>query len=536
VGRDRSRLILAAGVLPAAFLGLFFAYPVATVLWRGLGDDGLAALGDLVESGRTRDAVWFTVWQAALSTALTVAIALPGAAVVGRSSVQAQRRLRALVTVPFVLPTVVVAGAFTELFGRFGLDDGAIRLRHTVWAILLAHVFFNYAVVVRTVGSFWSGLDGRLEEQARVLGAGRARTFREVTLPQLRPAIAAASAIVFLFSFTSFGVVLVLGGPRQATIETEIYRHAVIRTDFTSAAALAVVQLIAVLALVVLATRLERNRPPTRSTPRRTTVPSARAGRLVNGAGVAVLLGLPILVVIERSLAVGDRYGLTHYRALGARLTMLPAPATTAIRNSLVYASLAALIALIVGTITALVVVHGRGAIRHVFDLGLTLPLGTSAVTIGFGMLLALDEPPLDLRSSWWIVPIAHSLVGIPFVVRTMVPVLRRIDPALREAAAVLGASPRRVRREIDLPIAGRGMLVGASFAFAVSMGEFGATAFIPRRADTLTAPQALFRMLSTPGEVVRGQAMALAVVLMAVVATAVFAIESVRGTDEGTF
>ncbi|MEZ5245159.1 MAG: iron ABC transporter permease [Acidimicrobiales bacterium] len=536
MGRDRSRLIAAAAVVPAAFLGVFFAFPIATVVWRGAGDEGLAPLRELLGSGRTRDAIWFTVWQAALSTLLTLAIALPGAAAVARSSARAQRRLRALVTIPFVLPTILVAGAFSELFTRFGLDDGTIRLRHTVWAILLAHVFFNYAVVVRTVGSFWSGLDGRLEEQARVLGAGRIRTFVEVTLPRLRPAVAAASAIVFLFSFTSFGVVLVLGGPRRATIETEIYRYAVVRTDFGPAATLAALQLVAVLALVALTTRLERSRPLTHATPRRSTVARSGAGRMANGLVVGTLLGLPIAVVVERSLSVGDRYGFDNYRALGTRLTMLPAPATTAIRNSLFAATVATAIALVIGALAALVVVHGRGALGHVFDLGLTLPLGTSAVTIGFGVLIALDQPPLDLRSSWWIVPIVHSLVGIPFVVRTMVPVLRRIDPALRDAAAVLGASPRRVRREIDLPLAGRGMLVGASFAFAVSMGEFGATAFIPRRAETLTAPQALFRMLSTPGELVRGQAMALAVVLMVVVGAAVFAIESARGTDEGTF
>lgn len=369
-----------------------------------------------------------------------------------------------------------------------------------------------------------------------MLGAGRVRAFREATLPQLRPALAAASAIVFLFSFTSFGVVLVLGGPRQATIETEIYRYAVVRTDFTSAAALAAVQLLAVVALVVIATRLERSRPVTQRAPRRTTKRTPHLARFVAGMPALALLGLPILVVIERSLAVGSGYGFTNYRALGTRLSMLPAPATTAIQNSLVYACVATAIALTIGTFTALVVVHGRGALRHVFDIGLTLPLGTSAVTIGFGVLITLDQPPLDLRSTWWIVPIAHSLVGTPFVVRTMVPVLRRIDPELRHAASMLGASPRRVRREIDLPIAGRGMLVGASFAFAVSMGEFGATAFIPRRADTLTAPQALFRLLTTPGELVRGQAMALAVVLMIVVAASVFAIESARGTNEGTF
>ncbi|MEM7140149.1 MAG: iron ABC transporter permease [Actinomycetota bacterium] len=535
MGRDRSRLIALAAVLPAVFLALFFAYPVATVVWRGLGGEGFASVGDVWATGRTRDAIWFTVWQAVLSTVATVAIALPGAAVVARATPRVRRWLRALVTVPFVMPTVLVAGAFAELFTRFGLDDGTIRLRHTVWAILLAHVFFNYAVVVRTVGSFWAGLDHRLEEQAAVLGASRLRTFVEVTLPRLRPAIASAASIVFLFSFTSFGVILVLGGPRQATIETEIHRYAITRIDFTAAAAVAVLQLIAVIALVTLTTMLERRRPLT-STAARPARPSSARARAVNGAGVSVLLGLPIAVVVERSLAVGGGYGLDHYRALGTRVSQLPAPATTAIRNTIVYASIAMTIALVIGTLTALVVVHGRGWLRHTFDLGLTIPLGTSAVTIGFGILIALDEHPFDFRTSWWIVPVAHSLVGIPFVVRTMVPVLRRIDPSLREAAATLGASPSRVRREIDLPIARRGLAVGTAFAFAVSVGEFGATSFIPRRPETLTAPRALFRLLSTPGDLLRGQAMALAVVMMGLVAVAVIVIESSRSAEEGTF
>ena len=536
MGRDRSGLITAAAVAPALFLGALFFYPVATVLWRGLGSEGLAPLLDLSDSGRIREAVWFTIWQAAASTVLTLAVALPGAAVVARSGPRTRRWMRALVTVPFVLPTVVVAGAFAELFTRFGLDDGTIRLRHTVWAILLAHVFFNYAVVVRTVGSFWAGLDHRLEEQARVLGANRVRTFVDVTLPRLRPAIASAAAIVYLFSFTSFGVILVLGGPRQATLETEIYRFAVTRSDLTTAAALAVVQLIAVLGLVSLTTWLERRRPPTTVLAHRPNRSLPRAGRWANGIVMAVLLGLPIGVLVERSFAVGNHYGFDHYRALSTRVPQLPAPATTAIRNSLVFGVTAMIIAVVIGTLAALVVVHGRRSVRHLFDLGLTLPLGTSAVTIGFGVLIALDEPPLDLRTSRWMVPIVHSLVGVPFVVRTMVPVLRRIDPAVRDAAALLGASPARVRREVDLPIASRGIMVGAAFAFAVSVGEFGATSFIPRRPDTVTAPLALFRLLSTPGDLLRGQAMALAVILMVLVGLAVLLIESARSTSEGSF
>ena len=536
MGRDRSRLIRAAALPVAAFLAVFFLYPVATVLVRGIGGEGREAMTDVLASSRTRDAIGFTLIQAVLSTLLTLAAALPGAAMLARARPRTRRWLRALVTVPFVLPTVVVAGAFAEVFSTFGLDDGTIRVRHTIWAILIAHVFFNYAVVVRSVGSFWSGLDPRLEEQARVLGAGPWRTFREVTLPQLRPAVAGAAAIVFLFSFTSFGVVLVLGGPRQATIETEIYRLVVTRTDATSGAALAVLQFVAVIALVALTTLLERRRPIVGGAGGHRPAPARLAARVGNGVFVLVLLGLPIAVVIERALSVGDRYGLANFRALGTRVPQLPASALSALGNSLIYALIAAGIALVVGGIASVIVVHGRGFLRHVFDIGLTLPLGTSAVTIGFGILIALDEPPLDLRTSWWIVPIAHSLVGIPFVVRTMVPVLRRIDPALRDAAATLGASPNRVRREIDLPIAVRGLAVGGAFAFAVSVGEFGATAFLPRSPDTLTAPRALFRLLATPGEVLRGQAMALAVALMVLVGVAVVVIETIGRSREGSF
>ena len=175
VGRNRSRIggfavrWVAVGV-PAVFLAVFFVYPVGAILWRGLGAEGLGPMSDLFASSRTRGVVWFTVWQALASTAITLVVALPAAALVSRLRGRHRHWIRGLVTVPFVLPTVVVAGAFEGVFFRFGLDQGDFRLRHTVWAILLAHVFFNYAVVVRIVGSFWSGLDHHLEEQAQSVG------------------------------------------------------------------------------------------------------------------------------------------------------------------------------------------------------------------------------------------------------------------------------------------------------------------------------------------------------------------------------
>ena len=523
-------------VVPAAFLGVFFLYPVGTILVRGLGADGLDRLLGLPGRASFRGVAWFTVWQATVSTLLTVVVALPGAHLLARRRFRGRALFRAATTVPFVLPTVVVGGAFLALFDRFGLVDGPFRATRTVWAILAAHVFFNVAVVLRTVGGFWEGLDHRPEEQARVLGATPWQAFRWVTLPRLWPSIAAASSIVFLFCFTSFGVILILGGPTRATLETEVWRHAVFRGDLASATALAVVQLAAVLAMVVVANRLQRRRAVGQR-PVRRKVPRAGARLLAGNLGLlGAVLGLPVAVLVERSLAIDGGWSLRNYAALSDRVNLLPVSAIGALQNSLLFAVVATGLAVVVGGLASLVVVHGRRAASRAFDLGMMLPLGASAVTLGFGMLIALDEPPLDLRSSRWLVPVAHALVGVPFVMRTVVPTLRGIDRRLREAAATLGASPARVRREVDLPIAARALAVGAGFSFAVSLGEFGATSFLPRNPDRMTAPLALFRLLGTPGETLRGQAMALAVVLMVLTAASVLAIEgwgrrgSVRG------
>ncbi len=529
-----------AAAAPLAFLAVFFAYPVLTVV-----ADGLNSLGDLLGRSSIRGVMWFTVWQAVASTALTLAVGIPAAAALARLRPRTRRVVRAVITVPFVLPTVVVAGAFEAVFDRFGLDGGTLSLHHTVWAILLAHVFFNYAVVVRTVGSWWAGLDGRNADAAAVLGATPLRGFRHVTWPLLRPAVAASAAVTFLFSFTSFGVILILGGPTRATVETEIYRYAITRLDFATASALALCQLVAVAALVGLAGVAERRRAVARRAPGRTAPRSRRGVIAVNAAVAVLLLGVPIVTLVERSFATGGGYGVANFAALADRVQMLPTTALAALRHSLAFAVLATLIATGIGALASFVVVGGRahaaangrtGWLRRLFDVGLTLPLGVSAVTVGLGMLLALDTPPLEFRTAWWIIPVAHALVGMPFVVRTLVPTLRSIDDRLREAASVLGASPLRTRREVDAPIASRAVAVGAAFAFAVSLGEFGATAFLPRRPDTLTAPLALFRLLGTPGETLQGQAMALAVVLMAATVASVLVIEGLRRTDESLF
>ncbi|WP_406414310.1 iron ABC transporter permease [Streptomyces halstedii] len=535
--------------VPVAFFALFFAYPVAAIVGRGLKADGAwqwGRTGEVLTRPDLLDVLWFTTWQALASTALTLLIALPGAYVFARFDFPGKQVLRAVVTVPFVLPTVVVGTAFLALLGRGGLLDDlwGVRLDTTVWAILLAHVFFNYAVVVRTVGGLWAQLDPRQEEAARVLGAGRLAAWRRVTLPALAPAVAAAALMVFLFTFTSFGAVQILGGPSYSTLEVEIYRQTAQLLDLPTAAVLTLVQFAAVGAiLAVHAWTVRRRETALRLVdPAQTSRPPRGAGQraLLGGVllTVALLVVLPLGVLVERSLDTSGGYGFGFYRALQsaeASGSTFLVPPLEAIGNSLEYALVATAIALVIGGLAAAALTRRAGRLVRGFDALLMLPLGVSAVTVGFGFLITLDKPPLDLRTSWILVPLAQALVGVPFVVRTMLPVLRAVDERLREAAAVLGASPLRAWREVDLPLVRRAVLVAAGFAFAVSLGEFGATVFIARP-DNPTLPVAVARLLGRSGELNYGQAMALSTILMLVCAASLLLLERIRTDRSGEF
>jgi thiamine transport system permease protein len=541
--------IAVLALVPLAFLAVFFVYPVLAILGRGLVPDGALDVSPLREVARDpslREVIWFTLWQAALSTALTIVIALPGAYVLARLRFPGRGVVRALATVPFVLPTVVVGSAFLSVLGNGGPLAG-LDLDQTLTAILIAHVFFNYAVVVRVVGSLWEHLDPRPEEAARMLGAGRLRAFASVTLPALRGALAAAASIVFLFSFTSFGVILILGGPSYSTLETEIYRQTVELLDLPVAAALTIVQLVAVLALLAVTGRAQGREAralrlqPAALTARRPRGAGERALLAGTLAVMAALLGGPLAVLVGRSFATSGGPSLGYYRALGelrAGSTFF-VPPVEAIRNSLVFGAVATVIAVVVGGLAAVVLTSNRGGVRgllaRAFDSVLMLPLGVSAVTVGFGFLIALDEPPLDLRSRPVLIPIAHALVAMPLVIRIMVPTLRAIEPRLREAAATLGASPARVWREVDLPVVARAALVAAGLAFAVSLGEFGATIFIARPDDP-TLPVLIYRLLGQPGPLNFGAAMAASTILMALTAGVVLAFDRFRVGSIGEF
>jgi len=539
-------IVLGAGV-PLAFVGVFFAWPVAAMVGRGLFVDGaldLTGFGEVLARPRTLRLIGLTIGQAALASVVCVVLGLPIAHVLYRLRFRGQRMLRALVVLPFVLPTVVVGVAFRTLLREGGLL-GSLQLDGTFAAIMLALVFFNVAVVVRTVGTTWEGLDKRQEEAARVLGASPVRVWLTVTLPRLAPAITSAASIVFLFCSTAFGVVLVLGGTKFGTIETEIYLLTTQFLDLRGASVLSVTQLVVVVLVLLVAARARGRRTAQRR------VDSARSGRaprpgdlpaIVVTVAVAGFLALPIVALLLRSLRTADGWGLGNYLALGTTgsRNALVVPVWVALGNSLAIAVQATALALVVGLAASLVISRrprSLGLRRSLagFDAVLMLPLGVSAVTVGFGFLITLNTPPFDLRSSPVLVPIAQALVALPLVVRTILPVLTGIDGRMRESAAVLGSPPWRVLRDVDLAIVGRPVLAASGFAFAVALGEFGATSFLSRP-DRPTLPVVIFRLIGLPGGDNFGMAIAASVVLAAVTVAVIALVERLRVGTMGAF
>ena len=523
--RGRTRASSAAwAITPLVVVGTLVLLPVAAVVVAGLGTEAL----ETILAPSTWRIVAYTAAQAVASTLLSIALALPAAYALYRLALPARRTLLAVVTVPFILPTVVVGLAFREILPFAG----------TTAAIIVAHVFFNVGLVVRIVGGLWGHLDERLIDVSRTLGISPIRTFTRVTLPLLRPAILGAAALVFLFTFTSFGVVLVLGDPSLPTIEVEIYTATAQRLDLPAAAGLALLQFVFVALAVAWSMRLQERasvRQHLGDDERRAPVASAwdRACAAWTWA-LAAAIAIPLLALVARSLRVGDGWGLAWYREAfsPADATTRAASAAESLALSLQYAAVATLLATALGALACagILAAGRRGAW---IDAALALPLGVSSVTIGFGLLLVSLRGPIDMRGSWILVPLGQALVALPVVIRVVLPLLRSVDPRMRQVAATLGASPLRAWWATEGGLALRGIAVAAGLAAAVALGEFGATAFLVRL-DAPTVPVQIARLLGRAGEANLGVAAVLSVLLLVITLVIVGAAERIRPRRSG--
>ncbi|MFY9262766.1 MAG: iron ABC transporter permease [Actinomycetaceae bacterium] len=523
--------------VPVLFLILFFGWPVGAIMLRGFtGETGvdLGGFTEVLGVGRTWRIIGQTVGMAAAATAGSLVLGIPAAYVLYRIRFRGQAVLRAIAVTPFVLPTVAVGVAFRSLLAANG-PLGFLGLDQSVTAVVLAMMFFNYGLVARTVGNLWAGLDAH-DDAARTLGASPWYAFRTVTLPQLGPGIAAAAGLVFLFCSTSFGIVQTLGRPGYGTVESEIYTRAVVFLDLRGAAVLGIVQVLIVLGALVISNRLTARTETTLTMTTRELRWARRGDAGLIGlvlATVAVLIVSPLLSLLVGSLRKDGQWTLHYYRVLGQTGEGYSGGTSVfeALEHSLRIAVDATMIALAIGVPLALALGRQMRSPRwkraqNLLDMAVLMPLGVSSVIVGFGFLVTWGRIP-SINSAW-IVPLAQAVVALPLVIRSLVPVLRGIDPKLREAAATLGARPARVWWTIDMPFVLRGLGLAGGFAFAMSLGEFGATSFLSNP-NYQTLPVLIGRLLGRPGADNYGMALAGTVVLIVVTSAAMLIGELLR-------
>lgn len=544
-----SRLLIWSA--PFLFLLSFFFHPLFKILVLAFNTTALTRANfQLILS-----TLGFTFYQASLSAILTFILGIPSAILFARFNFFGKPLLRALTAVPFMLPTVVVASSFNALLGTRGWFSFLFPLSASQTTapsfhfllILLAHVFYNTTIVIRIVGNALSRLDPKLEQSARSLGADTLRVWRHITLPLLRPSLFAAALLVFMFDFTSFGVILLLGGSNFSTLEVEIYLRVLKLPNLPLAALLSIIQLLFTLIFSILYTRII-NQVATQTAPRFSTSRPPKSIRekifvasliiLLSSYFILPLVSLPLRSITRLEADRGQRgevqYGLTtdYYQELfiNRRGSLFYVPPMQAAFNSLAYAGLTVLFSLGLGYPAAYALAKPT-RLEKFLDPIVMLPLGASAVMLGLGFILSFGRA----LAAPWFVPIAHTLVALPFVIRTLQPALASIPERLRQAAATLGASPFRVWQTVDFPILSHATLSAATFAFTVSLGEFGATLLLTRP-EYPTIPIAIQRFLSQPGGLNYGQAMAMATLLMLLATLAILVIEKLRLSDSGEF
>ena len=515
--------LIAVWAAPLLFVAVLFYWPLTKILALGFE----AGANSVALGASTLAAVWFTIWQAALSTVICLLLGVPGAYILYRRQFRGRNALRVLITLPLVLPTIVIAIAFVafqnlnELYSFFGIDQQS----NPIFWIIAAHVFINYSLSVRSIGGVWATLDPELEEAAELAGAGRFRTLVSISLPQLRSAIVSAAALTFLFCATSYGVILILGGGLVHSLETEIASAAVQYLDLGKAALLAMLQTGLTIAALGLSTRIGR-----RAVSLEQIDESARLPRLSrrDWAAIAVtaptilgLIGVPLLCVLIKSLQSPTGWNFDNFALLATRgerdllnVTVFEA-ALNSLRNVLISTSLA----IVIGSAVSFLLsrnIRNRG---HQFatwllDLAFLLPMGISSVVLAFGYLITFNGEPFALRTSWLAVPLIQSLMATPLVIRMVYPALESISPEQREAAATAGATSGQTWWYIELGIIRHVFVTAIGYAAIASIGEYGAASLLTF-GNQATLPTVLFQLISRPGSTNYGMAMAIAAILV---------------------
>lgn len=505
--------------LALLFFGLFFYLPLGKLLATGVSSHFWSE----VFNGRTLNTIWFTVWQAGVSALLSLFLGIPSAYVFYVKRYRFQRVFRALVSIPFMLPSIVVAIAFRSLLS--GVNGTPI--------IILANTFMNYSIAVRVIGSAWSHLDPLTSDASELDGAGRIRTAVQIVLPQIKESIASVGVLIFLYCSANFGIVMVLGNVGTKTIETEIYTSATSFLNLHRSASLVLVQLAITFLTLFISGRLvsrsltgnQREKQLGKNFDSR-DVPVLLLVTLI----VLILIITPMFSLLIRAFQSHGGWGFVNFHNLathGAR-DLLSISVGTAELNSLRNALVTLIISLLTGVLVSYLLAYAglrRKMMRNLLDAFFLAPIGISSVILGFGFLVTFGDGAFPLRSSWLVTPIAQSLLAIPLVVRFVYPTIQAIPRNFLEMAEIDGADRLSSWRRVQFPLVRESIYLAAGYTVVLSIGEFGAANFLAY-GDQATLPTVLFQLISRPGAQNYGMAMAASLLLTLVSGFAIYSFE----------
>ncbi|MFW9807865.1 MAG: ABC transporter permease [Candidatus Thorarchaeota archaeon] len=531
---DRQKLMrYAVLALPMILLVSFLIVPVLTVIAQGLMSESGTSLIEVVSSPSTQFGIQFTIIQASLSTLLVIILGLPGAFILARLRFRGKSLVRALMIVPFVLPPIVVVIGFNQMFGAYGVIDSVMmwiqssslsvfNLAEGIPGIILAHTFYNIPLVILMVSASLERLNPEIEESAELLGASSHQKFRRITLPHIIPSLLASAILTFLFCFMSFPIILAFGQGRYLTIEAQIW-NAFRFFDYGEASSLTLIQILITLSLAFVYVRLGRqsasNEGVTASIKTIDFNQYLLRERLLLVSYILLIIVLIIgpIVTIIRAAIYNPNNGLLTLDGFYNLLVGGSRGGFTQFVNSIFYAGLATLFAVILGIPLALAMRSKSRTIPTLASTMIFLPLGVSSISVAYGLMLTIAVPTGLVTNPWPIIVIAQTIIGLPFSARAIEISMRNIDPALLDQADSLGASRMQKLLFVELPLLAPGVLVGGVFAFAMAIGEMSAT-YLIALPQNYTLAVAIYENYASRHFVEAGAA-ALILVIMCVIA-----------------
>jgi len=516
-------------LFPILFLSIFFYFPLISILNEGLRDSGgkftLSYIASIIKDRYFLRIIAFTIEQALLSTIASTILGLPGAYILAKFDFKGKNFVKAITTVPFVLPSIIVVLGFVIFFGNngllnqifmslFNLEDPPLKILYSMKAIILAHTFYNFPICIRLVSAVWSRINPNIEKAAQSLGARGLTLFRYATLPQIMPGILASAALIFTFCFTSFAIILVLGGgPKYSTIEVEIYRLAKVSLNLKAGSALAIIE--SMLSLIFMYTYIKLQQKTSFSEDIKLHCEKKRLSEVLRStSGIIAVIYLiatffiiiaPMLSAVgysfmKRSGWAGNIYfTLEWYKKIifGITSSSITVSYMIAIRNSLFFGFMTVLFSIPLGTSIAYITTRKNLPLCVIIEALMMLPIGISSIILGLGYIKAYQNFPWDITGKWYAIVFAHTIIAYPFAIRAITAVFRKINPNIVKAAMCLGANRWKVFWRIELPLIKPGIIASAIFAFAISIGEVNATMML-YSPKLITMPVAIYRLISS--------------------------------------